>query len=72
MTERLPSDMRLASEPGRWQVVLATGETIHLVAHGYSVDGDEYVFSLLFEGRPPIEVDAVRLPRSVVASVDGG
>ena len=72
MTQGFPPYMQLASEPGRWKVVLTTGEAVHLLAHGYSVEDNEYVFSLLIEGQPPFEVDAVRIPRSVVASVEGG
>lgn len=60
MTEGPSSNMRLASEPGRWQVGLTMGGSIHLLAHGYSIDGDDYVFSLLIDGMPPFEVDVVR------------
>lgn len=72
MTEPLDPGLRLASEPGRWQVRLAGGETIQLLAHGYSIEGDEYVFSLLMDGTPPFDVDAARLPRSLVREVEGG
>lgn len=72
MTERLSSNMRLASEPGRWQVVLKAGVTIHLLAHSYSINGDDCVFSLLIDGMPAYEVEVVRLPGSIVASVEGG
>lgn len=72
MTEGISSNMRLASEPGRWEVALRMGGTVHLLAHGYSIDGDDYVFSLLIDGAPPYEVDVIRLPGSIVASVEGG
>jgi hypothetical protein len=38
MAEQLPRDMRLASEPGQWQVTLTSGETIQLLAHGFSME----------------------------------
>jgi hypothetical protein len=72
VSERFGPDLRLASEPGRWQVTLIGGQTIQLLAHGNSIEGDEYVFSLLMDGTPPFEVDAARLPRSLVRAVDGG
>ena len=72
MTERLGPEMRLASEPGEWRVTLTSGETIQLLAHGYSMEEDEYVFSLLMDGKPPFEVQAARLPRSIVRAVEGG
>lgn len=64
--------MHLASEPGRWEIALAGGEQVHVLAHGYSIEGDEYVFSLLMEGEPPVEVDVVRVPKLIVRSVFGG
>ncbi len=72
MSEHREPGLLLASEPGRWQVTLVGGQTIQLLAHGYSIEGDEYVFSLLMDGTPPLEVHAARLPRSLVRAVDGG
>ncbi|HEX5945962.1 MAG TPA: hypothetical protein VFY82_06770 [Acidimicrobiales bacterium] len=72
MSEPLGPALRLAAEPGRWQVTLVGGDTIQLLAHGYSIEADEYVFSLLVDGTPPFEVDAARLPRSLVREVEGG
>lgn len=72
MTESFPPDMRLASEPGQWQVTLSSGELIQLLAHGFSIEEDQYVFSLLIEGTPAFEVDVMRIPVSIVRSVEGG
>jgi hypothetical protein len=35
---------RLAAEPGRWQIALKIGGTIQLLAHGCSIDGDDFAF----------------------------
>jgi hypothetical protein len=45
--DRFPSDMQLASEPGIWKVVLTSGDGLELLTHGYSIEGEEYVFVLL-------------------------
>jgi hypothetical protein len=72
MNERLAREMTLASEPGQWAIWLMGGETIRLIAHGYSTTEQEYSFSLLMDGDPPFEVEVARLPRSLVRSIDGG
>ena len=72
MPESLPPDMRLAGEPGRWTIELVGGDRIFLLADGYSVEGGEYVFSLLMEGEPPFLIDTARLPQSIVRSVESG
>lgn len=66
------SGMRFAAEPGRWEVTLTIGETLHVLADGYSLRGEEYVFTILIEGRPPFEVQILRLPHHLVRSVYGG
>lgn len=71
-SERLSEKMQLASGPGFWEITLTSGKTIQLVAHGYSIEGHEHIFSLLIEGRPPYEVHFLRIPSEIVDSVSGG
>jgi hypothetical protein len=39
-------------EPDAWIIQLRDGSEIEVLAHGYRVEDDECVFSLLFEGSP--------------------
>jgi hypothetical protein len=64
--------LELASEPGTWHITLATGSDIEATAHGYSKEGDFYVFSLLMEGKPCFEVDILRIPVTLVSKIRGG
>jgi len=52
----------LALEPEIWEVGLADGQKIHVLADSWGIEGDDCVFSLLFEGKPPILVDSLRIP----------
>jgi hypothetical protein len=52
----------LATDPELWTVDLRDGRQITVMAHGYHVEPGEVVFSVLFGGRPPVEVDTLRLP----------
>jgi hypothetical protein len=61
----------LACPPERWFVDLVTGETLEVLTHGYSIQGDRYVFSLLFYGTPNFEVTVLSLPVSMVAGTRG-
>jgi len=63
--------MQLASEPGEWEIVLG-GITMQLLAHGFSVEHGEYIFTLLMEGDPPCEVVVARLQCHAVESITGG
>jgi hypothetical protein len=65
-------EYRLTGALGEWNVVLTTGDTIRLAAHGYSRDAGDYVFSALMEGRPHFEVTLCRIPQSLVRSLEGG
>jgi hypothetical protein len=38
-----------------------------VLTHGYSVEGDRYVFSLLFRGTPNVDVTVLSLPAHLVA-----
>jgi len=51
---------------------MASGSTITLAAHAYAVEGSDYVFSLLMEGDPCVEVEIARIPTELVASISGG
>lgn len=54
--------LKLANEPELWTIDLRDGQQITVIAHGYSVEGDEVIFSLLFWGVPPFEVESLRIP----------
>lgn len=69
MTE---SPLRLVHEPAKWTIETTTAETIVLWAHGYSVKGDQHVFSLLLEGLPAVELPVVSVPSSLIAQLAGG
>lgn len=59
---RLEDARELAAPPELWQIELRDGRQITVIAHAYSVEGDEVVFSLLFKGDPNFEVDSLRVP----------
>jgi hypothetical protein len=52
----------LAIEPDVWDVRLADGGVLHVLAQFWCIEGDDCVFSLLFEGTPPIFVNTLRIP----------
>ena len=52
----------LAGEPQLWTIDLRDGHQITVMAHGYSVEGNEVIFSLLFRGTPHFEVESLRIP----------
>jgi hypothetical protein len=49
-----------------------SGSDIEATAHGYSKEGDFYIFSLLMEGEPRFEVVVLRVPVDIVSKVRGG
>jgi hypothetical protein len=55
-----------------WIVTLRDGSVLRLLAHGYSQEGDEYVFSALMRGKPHYEVYLARIPVAIVATVLSG
>lgn len=65
-------EMTLTHQPGHWRITLVDGETMTVDAHGYSREGDHYVFSLLMEGHPCFELDICTIPTSLVAYIRGG
>ncbi len=52
----------LASDPELWTIDLRDGNQVTVIAHGYSVEGGEAVFSLLFRGTPHFAVESLRIP----------
>jgi hypothetical protein len=60
---------QLVSDMPEWIVTLRDGAVIRLLAHGYSNEDEELVFSALMYGRPHYEVHLVRIPASIVANV---
>lgn len=61
MTE-IQNALELAIEPNLWRVEMRDGSRIEILAHAYSVEGDDCVFSLLFKGTPHFEVTSLRIP----------
>jgi hypothetical protein len=59
--------VELDGAPQRWYVTLTTGDTLEVLTHGYSIEGDRHVFSLLFKGRPGFFVTVLSLPSALVA-----
>ena len=59
---RLVPHRVLKLEPEVWAVRLRDGRMLEVVAHAWTVDGDDCVFSLLFEGTPAVDVPVLRIP----------
>ena len=64
--------LELTAELGQWELTLVSGDVVSVRAHGYSVEGDDFVFVALMEGTPCFEVEIARFPASCVKAVDGG
>lgn len=62
--------MQLAIEPDVWRVILNNGEELRVLTHAYAVEGGDYVFTLLMEGNPRFEVEVLRIPAHLVASIE--
>lgn len=62
----VPGATCLALEADAWIVQLRDGSEIEVLAHGYSIEDDHCVFSLLFEGNPNFEVTSLRMPMSLL------
>lgn len=56
----------LAMEPELWVVGLRDGSSIEVLTHGYSIEGEDCVFSLLFRGTPHFEVTSLRVPLALL------
>lgn len=62
----------LAAELGQWELTLVSGDVVSVRAHGFTVEGGDFVFVALMEGTPCFEVEIARFPASCVEAVDGG
>lgn len=62
----IPGALRLTSEPELWNVRLRSGEELEVLTHGYSIEGDDCEFSLLFEGTPNFFVTSLRIPLALL------
>lgn len=49
-----------------WEITVRTGEVLQVRTHGYTKDGDEYVFEALLKGAPRKRIELLRLPQSLV------
>ena len=67
-----PEELTIAGPPGEWEVTLVNGEVIELLACAYFREGDEYIFTLLIEAEPRYEIQAAKLPASLVLRIQGG
>ena len=63
---RLVPHRVLTLEPEQWTVRLRDGRTLEVVAHAWTIEGDDCVFSLLFEGQPNVDVPVLRIPRDLL------
>jgi len=70
--ELMPTDDgfgSLAMPPEHWFVDLTTGDTLEVLMHGHSIEGERHVFSLLFKGKPNFEVAVLSIPSSLVKDI---
>lgn len=67
---RVVQHRHLTSEPELWDVKLRDGRAIQVMAHAWTIEGDECVFSVLFEGRPNVDVPVLRIPKDLLADMD--
>lgn len=56
----------LTLEPEHWTVRLREGGTLEVLAHAWTIEGDDCVFSLLFEGQPNVDVPVLRIPKDLL------
>ena len=71
MTDDKP-ELCLATELAKWEVILDSGERIEVLAHAFARERGHHIFSVLLRGRPNVELEVVRIPSSIVATVAGG
>jgi len=58
-------------DPPEWEITLHLGQIIRCTAHSYTTEDDEYVFSLFFDGAPPVQFKILRVPAELVKTVYG-
>jgi len=56
----------LAGDPRLWTIDLRNGSPITVMAHGYSIESDDVVFSVLLRGTPNFEVESLRIPLALL------
>jgi hypothetical protein len=66
------SKLRLTSDLVAWEVLLKSGDTIALRAHGVAERDGYLCFVALMAGTPPYEYELVRLPLTSVEDYEGG
>ena len=57
---------------GEWQLGLVGGDRIWVAAHAFHEDQGDYIFSVLMRGAPNYEIEVARVPKAIVALIDGG
>jgi hypothetical protein len=62
----------LTSDLDHWEVVLADGSMLRLLAHSYGEDRDAFVFYALMKGTPAYEYELLRIPKDAVRDIEGG
>lgn len=62
----LEEALELAVPAEHWEVELRDGNQINVLCHGYSVEDNQVVFSLLFKGSPNFEVNTLTIPISLM------
>jgi hypothetical protein len=62
-----PQAETLDGPPQQWDIPLKDGETLTVLAHGYHIENNLVIFSLLFKGTPSFEIDTLRIPISYFA-----
>jgi len=63
------SEVRLVFEPDPWTITLTDGAEITIWADGYALKEDHYVFSVLLDQRPRVEMDICHIPVHVVRQI---
>jgi len=56
----------LTLEPELWTVRLCDGRALEVLAHAWTIEGDDCVYSLLFEGNPNVDVPVLRIPKDLL------
>jgi len=66
------NDLVLTGALDRWELILRSGETVTVWAHGVSEREGDYVFVALMRGVPHFEVELCRVPVAIVSDLTGG
>lgn len=52
-----------------WHVTLTTGDVILIVADATFVSGDDQIFEIATDSRPPVLIEVARLPARLVGEM---